>query len=114
MKTFEVSLNGLCNISIDEETFKEGEITLKFTGEFPTDMNRHIRIYPKKTYTEDDYEWVEEVYYTIPDHPNCEYGECGSGCHVVACGIYQGYTPEPTLDECERHVRKVRRLKPGR
>ena len=31
---------------------------------------------------------------TIPGHPNCRYGECGT-CKVVSCGIYQGYEEVP-------------------
>lgn len=113
MKTFDVTFDGLCNIGIDKETFNEGGIIVKFTGNFPTDMDAHIRIYPKKTYTEDDYEMVEEVEYVVPDHPNCRYGECGT-CQVVSCGIYQGYMPEPSRSECLRQTHLVRRLKPGR
>ncbi len=36
----------------------------------------------------------------IPGHPNCYYGDCSHECHVVSCGIYQGYEEYPTYDEC--------------
>lgn len=34
----------------------------------------------------------------IKGHPNCHMGDCNE-CHVVSCGIYQGYdTAEPEDD----------------
>lgn len=32
---------------------------------------------------------------TIPGHPNCHYGDCDKGCHVVSCTIYQGWKEVP-------------------
>ena len=37
----------------------------------------------------------------IKGHPNCHMGDCNE-CHVVSCGIYQGYdTAEPEDEEDE-------------
>ena len=37
--------------------------------------------------------WKPEVAYRyiVSGHENCNWGECGSGCQVVSCGIQQGY-----------------------
>ena len=98
MKTIEVSLNSGTNIQISEEHFKEG-IILKFVDDMPSNSerdNKHIRIYlaKKKTGTKTILVPIEP---TIPGHPNCNYGDCDKECHVVSCGIYQGYERVPEL-----------------
>ena len=98
MKTVEVSMKDSTNIQISEEHFKEG-IILKFVDEMPSNSERddkHIRIYlaKKKTGTKLIQVPIEP---TIPGHPNCHYGDCYGECHVVSCGIYQGYERVPEL-----------------
>ena len=36
---------------------------------------------------------------TIPGHPNCHYGDCDKGCHVVSCAIYQGWEEVPEMPD---------------
>ncbi len=98
MKTYEVSMSSYTNLHITEEEFKEG-IILKFTGDMhgnPERDDKHIRVYlsKKKTGTKTILVPIEP---TIPGHPNCNYGDCDKECHVVSCGIYQGYERVPEL-----------------
>lgn len=98
MRTVEVRLNGLENILITEEDFKEG-IIVKFLDDMPANPereNKHIRIYLEKKKTGKKTILVP-VEPTIPGHPNCHYGDCYGECHVVSCGIYQGYEKVPEL-----------------
>ena len=104
MVTVEVSLKDCTNIQISEEHFKEGVI-LKFVDDMPLNSERdtkHIRVYlaKKKTGTRTVRVPVEP---TIPGHPNCNYGDCDRECHVVSCGIYQGYEPVPQLPADYQH-----------
>ncbi len=96
MKTIEVAMGQFPRIN--EEDFKNGVI-LKFVGEMPPNSERnhdHIRIYLEKKQTGTRKVQVP-IIPTIPGHPNCKYGDCNRECHVVSCGIYQGYEPTPVL-----------------
>jgi len=52
-------------------------------------------------------EIITEKSGTIPGHPNCQYGDCYD-CHVVSCGIYQGYEEIPRKKEYLCLVLKVK------
>lgn len=99
MNVYEVNMRMCGNLRITEEDFKEG-IILKFTDEMPRvedRHDRHVRIYLKKPKTEGKKTKLVPVIPTIPGHPNCQYGDCDRECHVVSCGIYQGYEDTPRL-----------------
>lgn len=102
MRTIEVDMKKGAYLLISEEDYKEG-IAIKFVGEMPEASERnekHIRVYLQAPQVEGKKKTKRvPVIPTIPGHPNCHYGDCYGECHVVSCGIYQGYEKVPTLPD---------------
>lgn len=64
---------------------------------FSDDVIWDNRAYTAVDYFGEDKLWKPKVAfrYIVSGHENCDFGECGSGCKVVSCGIQQGYgSPE--------------------
>lgn len=91
MKEYTVNLNENPSIVITEEELKEG-IIIRFKGDTPEQFS-YLCVYAEAKHEAE----VKDTRPTIPGHPNCHYGDCYKECHVVSCGIHQGYEeiPEP-------------------
>ena len=93
------NLNQLnAGFSLTEAECKEGVI-LKFAEDAFDNYNGVLVVRISRRYAEDENapkttEAENEPERTIPGHPNCHYGDCYN-CHVVSCGIYQGYEEIP-------------------
>lgn len=101
MKTYEVTFGEYTNIYISEQDHAEG-IILKFVGDKPNPAvrdHKHIRVYLEQPKHPEKKDNRVPVIPTIPGHPNCHYGDCLGDCHVVSCGIYQGFEEIPVLPE---------------